>query len=101
MAVFFKIAEDDGYHDDWYEDFGIDELMSRTERANQDRDSASYSGSESEGEDPMVAMYGAVRAHVDGVWGLPTQEVHAEERKFIAWTPRYRDYFDPLGTFDT
>ena len=45
----------------------------------------------------MVAMYDAVRAHVDGVWGLPTQEVHAEERKFIAWTPRYRDYFEPLG----
>ena len=65
------MAEDEGYHDDWYDDVGIGDLMSRTERANEDNVSASNSGSESDGErekaddeDSMVAMYHRVHEHV-------------------------------------
>ena len=74
MAVFHNLAEDDGYHDDWYDDVGMDHLMSRTE-LNEDHDSASDSGSESEvewvevdDEDSMVAMYNRVHDHTQEVF---------------------------------
>ena len=101
---FFNMAEDEGYHDDWYDDVGIVNLMSRTERANEDHGSASYSGSESEverveadDEDSMVAMCLRVHANMDEVFlDLPWQEFHAKDRKSIAWTRKYRDYFGPM-----